>query len=455
VARILVVDDEPNMRRVLEIALRDEGHDVTCAGDGQAGWKKFQEMAPHMVITDVKMPKMSGIEFLGKIKGFSDDIPVIVMTAFGTVDSAVEAMKQGAYHYVLKPINMDEMKIMVEKALQFSTLLHENRALRETVRGASFGEIIGMSSSMVRIYQVIDQISESSATVLINGKSGTGKELIARAIHQRSPRKERPFIPVDCAAIPENLLESELFGHEKGSFTGATTRRSGKFELADGGTIFLDEITEMPVGMQAKLLRTLQEREFTRVGGNVRIKVDVRVIAATNRDLPQAIHEGRIREDLYYRLNVVPILVPALKERVDDIPLLAEHFIKKYCRENRVATKKFTKDALDVLSRYEWPGNVRELENLIQHLVLLVKSEIIGIPSLPEWVRGPVAADLVPGEDICLPRDGVDLPGLVKKLEVEYIKAALEKSDNVIARAARILGLTRKMLRYKKEKYGI
>ncbi len=451
-ARILVVDDEPRMRRVLEIALREEGHDVTCAGDGLEGWEKFQEEAPHLVITDVKMPGMSGMEFLEKIKGFSDDIPVIVMTAYGTVDSAVEAIKQGAYHYVIKPINMDEMKVMVEKALQFSTLLHENRALRETAREAAFGQIVGRSSAMARIYQVIDQISDSTATVFICGKSGTGKELIARAIHSRSLRKDHPFIPVDCAAIPETLLESELFGHEKGAFTNASGKRSGKFELADRGTIFLDEITEMQVNMQAKFLRTLQEREFTRVGGNVRIKVDVRVIAATNRDLPGAIQEGVLREDLYYRLNVVPIEVPELKDRLEDIPLLVDHFLKIYCRENKVSLKSLSPEALTVLGRYTWPGNVRELENLVQQLVLLVKSAVIDTGNLPTWVRGGVDGRLPFSDRVEIPPDGVDLPEIIQDLEARYIKAALEQSGNVVTRAARLLGMTRKMLRYKRDK---
>src|SRR5262252_2424856 len=373
--RILVVDDEVNARTALAELLRDEGFEVETAADAFKALGKFEAFTPHIVVTDLKMPGMDGIELVKKLRAVEDPPSVIVMTAFGAVSSAVDAMRAGAAEYLTKPINFDELLVVVDKVMEHLELKRETRQLRARVRDrVAPSNIIGSSPPMQRVFEITDQVAPSKATVLIAGESGTGKELVANAIHARSPRANGPFVKLHCAALAETLLESELFGHERGAFTGAVARKDGRFSIADGGTLFLDEIGEISPSVQVKLLRFLQEREFERVGGNETITVDVRVIAATNRDLRQMVAEGKFREDLYYRLNVVTIDVPPLRARRSDVPLLATHFLKRFAEENGKRIEGFTDEALERLTRYAWPGNVRELENAIERAVIVSRA---------------------------------------------------------------------------------
>ncbi len=376
--KILVADDEPSHRQMIEAVLAAEGYEVTQAEDGQAAISAVEEKFYDLVIMDVRMPNVDGIQALQKIKQISPDIPVIIMTAYASVGSAVEALKSSAYDYLIKPLDIDELKILVAKALRFHQLEQENIYLKERLNDRfDFSNIIGRSRSMTRLFETVALVAPSDATVLIVGESGTGKELIANAIHQNSPRKDQPFIKVNCAALPETLLESELFGHEKGAFTGAMARKQGRFQLAHNSSIFLDEVAEMAPATQAKILRVLQEREFEPVGSTQTIKVDTRVIVATNKNLEKEIQEGRFRDDLYYRLNVVTVDVPPLRQRREDIPLLADFFLKQYAEKNRRPIEGFTPRATDLLMRYDWPGNVRELESIIERAVIMARGEMI------------------------------------------------------------------------------
>ncbi|WP_051184666.1 sigma-54-dependent transcriptional regulator [Desulfatiglans anilini] len=429
------------------------GYTVVEAADGEEAIAKAREQAFDLILMDIRMLKVSGLEALSAIKAFNPAIPIIVMTAYASVETAVSALKQGAYDYLTKPLDFDELQLTMERAMEHLRLKEENRRLKE-ILGETFDarRIIGSSPAMLKLLQTVARVAPSEATVLISGESGTGKELVAAAIHFNSPRKDGPFVKMNCAALTETLLESELFGHEKGAFTGAHRLKEGKFRQAHGGSLFLDEVGEMPLSMQAKLLRVLQERELVRVGGEQVLKVDVRVIAATNRDLPESVRDGRFREDLYYRLNVVGLEVPPLRERREDIPLLAEHFLKQFAEKNRKTLKGLTPQAMDRLLRYPWPGNVRELMNVIERAVVLARSEVLDTEDLlleraPEGVEGsagpPETKEMGPAD---IPLEEVERMTILKTLE----SAAGNKSE-----AARRLGITRRTLHQKLKKYGV
>ncbi|WP_449246887.1 sigma-54-dependent transcriptional regulator [Desulfarculus baarsii] len=446
--RILVVDDEKNYLVVLEALLRGEGYDVRTADNGQAALRLADEDEPDLVITDMKMPRMSGIELIQALRVDHPDLPVIVMTAYGTVENAVEAMKLGATDYIIKPFENRELLLTTEKTLRMRRLMTQNRLLREELAG--YGEIIGQSKPMRQVFALVDKVADAKATVLITGESGTGKELIARALHSRSSRAEEPFVAVNCMAITETLLESELFGHERGSFTGATERRKGRFELAHRGTLFLDEIGEISPTTQVKLLRVLQERTFERVGGNQPIAVDVRIVAATNRDLGAMVKKGAFREDLFYRLNVVRLDMPPLRERTDDLPLLVAHFVKKYAAEVGRQPPTVSAEAMQALYRHPWPGNVRELENALERAVILAGGEITA-SDLPLEMQGGRGEKSVGPE---LP-EGMSINDAVEDLEKRMIQRALGEAGGVAAHAAAALGLTKSNLAYKMKKYGL
>ena len=448
---ILVVDDDQAHRTMLRTLLSGWGYKIVEADDGQVAIEKVHEQAFDMILMDIRMLKVSGLEALDGIKTYNPAIPVIIMTAYSSVETAVEALKKGAYDYLTKPLDFDELRLAMERAMDHSQLKEENRLLRETL-GSHFDRqnIIGRSTAMVKLLETVAQVAPSEATVLITGDSGTGKELIAGAIHFNSPRKDGSFVKVNCAAITETLLESELFGHEKGAFTGAHRLKEGRFRQADGGSLFLDEVSEMSLGMQVKLLRALQEREITRVGGEEVIKVDVRVIAATNKDLIQEIESERFREDLYYRLNVVTLNVPLLRERKEDIPLLAQHFLSTFAEKNRKQIKGFTPQAMDQLLKYDWPGNVRELMNAVERAVVLSRSEYLDEQDLPLVIK-----DALSDEEKSPSRDAVpaDLP--LEDVEKATILKTLESTDGNKSEAARRLGITRKTLHKKLKKYGM
>ncbi len=448
---ILVVDDDQAHRTMLRTLLSGWGYKIVEADDGQVAVEKVHEQAFDMILMDIRMLKVSGLEALDGIKTYNPAIPVIIMTAYSSVETAVEALKKGAYDYLTKPLDFDELRLAMERAMDHSQLKEENRLLRETL-GSHFDRqnIIGRSTAMVKLLETVAQVAPSEATVLITGDSGTGKELIAGAIHFNSPRKDGSFVKVNCAAITETLLESELFGHEKGAFTGAHRLKEGRFRQADGGSLFLDEVSEMSLGMQVKLLRALQEREITRVGGEEVIKVDVRVIAATNKDLIQEVESERFREDLYYRLNVVTLNVPLLRERKEDIPLLAQHFLSTFAEKNRKQIKGFTPQAMDQLLKYDWPGNVRELMNAVERAVVLSRSEYLDEQDLPLVIK-----DALSDEEKSPSRDAVpaDLP--LEDVEKATILKTLESTDGNKSEAARRLGITRKTLHKKLKKYGM
>ena len=447
---VLVVDDDPAHRTMLRTLLTGWGYGIAEADDGSTAIEKVHEQAFDLILMDIRMIKVSGLEALNEIKVFNPAIPVIIMTAYSSVETAVEALKSGAYDYLTKPLDFDELRLAMERAMDHRQLREENRLLRESL-GNHFDRqnIIGRSPSMVKLLETVAQVAPSEATVLITGESGTGKEMIAGAIHFNSPRREGPFVKLNCAAITETLLESELFGQEKGAFTGAHKRKEGRFRQAHGGSIFLDEISEMSLGMQVKLLRVLQEREITRVGGEEVINVDVRLIAATNKDLLKEIQAGRFREDLFYRLNVVTLNMPPLRERREDVPLLAKHFLVMFAEKNRKTIKGFTPQAMDLLIRYEWPGNVRELMNAVERAVVLANSEYLDEKDLPlalkdETTEGKARPkQVIPGD---LPLEEVEKVSILKTLEL----TGGNKSE-----AARRLGITRRTLHKKLKKYGV
>lgn len=444
IEKILVVDDEPLVRDLLKEVLKTEGYEVAIAEDGLAASKEVKKQEIDLVITDVRIPKLDGIELLKEIKRISSSTLVVVITAYGTIENAVEAMKNGAYDYITKPVSPEQIKLVIQKASEHRSLLNENRYLRSEVsQRYNFEQLIGESPQMRRVYEMIDQVAQCKSTVLIQGESGTGKELVARAIHHRSPRRDKPFIKINCAALPEDLLESELFGHEKGAFTGAINKREGRFELADKGTLLLDEISETSPAFQVKLLRVLQEEEFERVGGSKTIKVDVRIIATTNKDVKQAVKEGKFREDVYYRLNVLPIYLPPLRERKEDIPLLVRHFVEKYSHRNGSRIKLLSKKCLEMMMQYSWPGNVRELENVIERAIVMDEGEII----FPENIS----------LDASLQR--MNLPFLEKitleEMEKRLILETLRRTEENRTEAARILGISVRTVRNKLKKYTV
>ncbi len=445
--RVLIVDDEANARTALAELLRDEGYVIETAGDGFKALPKLEEFAPDLLLTDLKMPGLDGIELMRKAREIDPEIASVVMTAHGTIDTAVGAMRQGAADYLTKPINVDELTIVLERALERRKLVRETGRLRERLSERSRIEsIVGSSPPMLRIFETIMQVAPSRASVLITGESGTGKELVAAALHEHSNRASGPFVKLHCAALAESLLESELFGHEKGAFTGAATRRDGRFQQAHGGTLFLDEIGEISPGIQVKLLRFLQQREFERVGGNQTIKVDVRIVTATNRDLAQLVKEGKFREDLFYRLNVVSIEMPPLRARPSDIPLLAVRFLQKFASENEKTIRAFSDEALTALTQYGWPGNVRELENAIERAVVICRGDEIGI--------GDLSAHVVAGGSAR--KDGMpQVPGAsLSDLERYAILRTLEHTGGSTSRAAEILGISVRTIQYRLQEYG-
>lgn len=445
--RILVVDDEARMRRILEIMLRKVGHEVLSAGNGVEALTLFKRETIDLVITDLRMPEMDGLELLRRIREVDADLPVIVITAHGTIDTAVTAMKNGASDYIQRPFDIDVLELAVTRVLNAKDISRQNAFLRDEIE-RGWDAFIGISPSMRLVYELIQRAGPSKAAVLITGETGTGKELAARAIHHASPRKDKLFIPINCAAIPADILESELFGHEKGAFTGAIKERVGKFELASGGTIFLDELTEMPPALQAKLLRVLQENALERLGGNRIINLDLRVIAATNRDPVQAIQDGRLREDLYYRLNVVNIKLPPLRERREDIPLLAMHFLVKHGGPQARLDMGF----LSSLSDYRWPGNVRELENMVERALILGNVNAIDearpVPSAIS--RDSDDPGTRHSRQTTLPQP---LGKAVETLETELIEMALTQAEGNKARAAALLDISERTLWYKLKKY--
>ncbi|MFC1844503.1 sigma-54-dependent transcriptional regulator [Thermodesulfobacteriota bacterium] len=455
---ILVVDDEPNYLIVLSELLKDEGFEVLTARSGDDGLKIVEETDLDLVITDMRMPKMDGLELLKAIKNYNKDLPVIMITAFGEVEKAVVAMQAGAFNYLAKPFNNEELLVNIRKAIEHYSLLRENLRLRGEARVRyGFASIVGKNARMQEIYHLIEKVAPTSASVLITGESGTGKELVARAIHINSPREKDPFISVNCAALPETLLESELFGHERGAFTGATSLRKGRFELADTGTLFLDEIGDIPLPLQAKLLRVLQERSFERVGGVKAIKVNVRIITATNRDLKDEVDKGNFREDLYYRLNVLHIHLPPLRERADDIPMLTDYFINKFLKLLNKPDLKISGDALRYLTGYSWEGNVRELENTIERAAILCSGDVIQLDDVhPDIVDGENAENWSPDGDFekFLPSN-LPLPEVLRGVEEQLLKRALEDANHVQARAAENLGITKSLLQYKMKKYKL
>ncbi len=446
--KILIIDDDPSLRRVLEYNLQEEGYDVTTAESGEAGLRFFAEEKPSLVITDMKMSGMDGMQVLKAVKEQSPETLVIIITAFGAVDMAVEAMKLGAYDYITKPFNREALRLTVKKALQFTGLTEENRRLKtELADRSDFQTIIGNSPQMEKVFGIVRKVADTEASVLITGESGTGKELVARSIHASSSRRNAPFIAINCAAIPRDLLESELFGHVKGAFTGAIKDKTGKFQLAEGGTLFLDEVGDLPVELQPKLLRALQEKEVEPVGGATVRKLDVRVVSATNLDIDRAIAAGTFREDLYYRLSVIPIHLPPLRERRNDIPLLIRYFCAKHHGE-RVG---FDKDVLDAMVRYAWPGNVRELENTVERLLIMRSGETITLEELPDKVLAGKAQEQPGAAVVRLPDEGYSL----EQLEREVVVDALERNGWNQAAAARFLRIPRHTLIYRLEKFGI
>ncbi len=451
-ARILVVDDEPSMQEFLQIFFRREGYDVVAAGDVDTALVAIENDEFDVVITDMQMPERSGLDLLRAVNETSPETVVIVITAFASTDSAIAAMKEGAYDYITKPFKVDEIRVTVEKALEKKLLAHENRRLRSELRGrVRDRSIIGNSVPMQRIFELVGQVADTKTNVLIGGESGTGKELIARAIHDQSERASRPFVAVNCGAIPENLLESELFGHVKGAFTGAVHAKEGLFETADGGTLFLDEVGELTLPLQVKLLRAIQEKTIRRVGGTSDTSIDVRIISATNKDLRAEAAEGRFREDLYYRLNVIQIELPPLRDRVDDIPLLVNHFVHKYSSELGKPIHGVDDEAMQSLLRYGFPGNVRELENLIERAVALSRDGEIAADSLPATI-GQEPERQVPTR---IPADGVNLEDLVNDYERTLLSEALQSAGGVKKRAAQLLGISFRSFRYRLEKLGL
>jgi len=449
---ILIVEDEIKMQRLLELSLAEEGYTTRTASDAESGLRLLRQEKFDLVLTDLKLPGMDGLEFLQSIRRSDAQAPVVLMTAFGTVETAVQAMKAGASDYILKPFSLEEIKLIVKKELNVRRLQEENRNLREALgQRYAFKNIVARSPKMQEVLAVVDRVAPGNSTMLLGGESGAGKDLIARAIHQHSRRAAGPFIKINCAAIPENLLESELFGYEKGAFTGAVTAKPGKFELADKGTIFLDEIGDVPPSIQVKLLRVLQEREFERLGGTKTLKVDVRLIAATNRDLRAALEERTFREDLYYRLNVVPIGIPPLREHKEDIPDLVRLFVERFAREAGKQITGVTPAALKKLMDFHWPGNVRELENIIERALALATGEEIG--------EADIRLDLSPGS-LSAASGGSTVsflpPGMtLEQFEGEIIREALRRASGNKSQAARLLGLSRNVLRYRLSTMGV
>jgi two-component system response regulator PilR (NtrC family) len=458
VASIVVVDDEASMREFLDILLRKQGHEVTTVADAASALRRVDEGGVDLVITDLRLGADSGIDLLRAVKEQSPGTEVVMVTAFATTENAIQAMKAGAYDYVLKPFKVDELILVVEKALEHRALLQENRVLRR-VGGRPRGDgpdIIGRSAAIAEVRSLVEKVAPTRTTVLVSGESGTGKEVVARAIHERGDRRGQPFVAINCGAIPEGLIESELFGHEKGSFTGATEQKTGLFEVAGSGTLFLDEITELPAHLQVKLLRALQERRVRRVGGKADLAVDARIVAATNRDLHAEVAAGRFREDLFYRLNVIQIRMPPLRARREDVPLFLAHFLERFAVETGKSGVHLSPEAEQRLCEYDYPGNVRELANVLERAVTLADGPAIGVGDLPPALRssaGQVAGG--PPEVSAIPEAGVDLQSHLDAIERHLLEQALARTGGVKTEAARLLSLTFRSLRYRLAKFGI
>jgi DNA-binding NtrC family response regulator len=442
---ILVIDDEDVIRKALDKFLRGQGYHVLLASDGEKGLQLIQSENVDAVIVDLQMPKVSGMEVVKKIQETKPDVVRVVMTAHGTIPSAIEAIKSGAYHYLTKPFELDEIEELLHKAMDYRRLQRENSQLKKQLKDKyKFDNIVGESEAIMNVFQLVEKVANTDSTILITGESGTGKELVARAIHYNSGRSERPMITVNCAAIPENLLESELFGHVKGAFTGAVTTKAGRFEMAHGGSIFLDEIGDMSLKLQVKLLRVLQERKFEPVGATRPKEVDVRIITATNRDLEKMVAEGHFREDLYYRLHVIPIHLPALRDRLSDLPRLLDHFIRKGNKSHQKNVTGFSQEAMKVCEQHEWPGNVRELENLVERLVILKGQGSVTIDDLPPHLNEEKSRDLFGA--VAIPDQGISFKSVVAQFESELILKALTKTKWNKNKAASLLNLNRTTL---------
>ena len=451
-ARILVVDDEQSMQEFMEILLVREGHEVVCCGSAQQALLALENDAFDLAISDIRMPGMSGLELLERVRELSPETLVVLITAHGSTTSAVEAIKRGAYDYLTKPFSVDEIRVVIEKALEKQDLSSENRRLRRQLQSqSSLPALMGKSEPMQKVFELVHQIAATRTNILISGESGTGKELISRAIHALSERKQGPFVAINCGAIPEALLESELFGHVKGSFTGAVANKPGLFEVADGGTLLLDEIGEMPLSLQVKVLRAIQDRTFERVGGTTDVRVDVRILSSTNRVLEEEVRSGRFREDLFYRLNVIEVNLPALRERVEDIPQLVQFFLQKHADELGQPLLDVAPAFLAALEGYAFPGNVRELENLVERAVTLSRSHSIGVECLPKTL---LARPALPRSGR-IPAEGVDLAALLACYEKSLLEEALARTAGVKKRAAALLGISFRSLRYRLEKTGL
>lgn len=455
-SRILVVDDEESIREFLEIMLKKEGYEITLAEDGQKAKDLLAKKSFDMIISDLQMPNVTGIELLKHVKESYPDVVFMMITAFGTTETAVEAMKMGAYDYLTKPFKIDEVRLNIQNALRSRNLEVENRSLKkELVKEYSFQNMVGNSGPMHAIYDMIKRVAQTPTNVLITGESGTGKEVIAKAIHYNGPLKDRPFVTVNCGAIPENLMESEMFGHKKGSFTGAVADKVGLFEVADGGTLFLDEVGELPLTIQVKLLRAIQERVIRRVGATDDMKVEVRIIAATNRNLEEMVNKGGFRQDLFYRLNVINIKSPPLRDRRDDVPLLANHFLKKYNDRLGKSIGAISADAMEILKKYDYPGNVRELENLIERTVALEGGATILPESLPPIVNTSSGRKMASSNEIEIGDDGLDLDKVMGQIEKELLVKAIHAAGGIKKRAAKLLHISFRSMRYRIEKYNL
>lgn len=452
--KILIVDDDPEILEVIAEILHQGGYDVDQAADGRKAIRRIEDDFYDLVITDLNLPKVDGMKVLQYVVEQSPDTMCVILTGYGTIKGSVEAIKMGAFDYISKPVKSDEILIVVEKALKFRQLERENSLLKQQLRKKyRFENFIGDSGAIQKVFELIEKVADTDSTVLITGESGTGKELIAKAIHYNSYRRDNPMVVINCGAIPEELLESELFGHEKGAFTGAHKMRVGRFELANGGTIFLDEIGDMSPNLQVKLLRVLQEQKFERVGGTRTLEIDVRIIAATNKNLINAVNKGTFRQDLYYRLNVIPMKVPPLRLRKSDIPLLIDFFIKKFTKQNRKRISGLTQGAQDALMAYSWPGNVRELENLIERLIILSNGDSIEFDDIPESIKGKGAR--IESIEVKIPKSGIVFDRAVEEYEKKLILQALSETNWVKTKAAKLLNINRTTLIEKMKKKNL
>lgn len=447
--RVLLADDDESLRRVQEYQLTKAGFVVTTCADGKVALDEFRENLHDLVVTDIRMPGLDGLELLERLRAISPETPVIVMTGHGTVDTAVQAMKDGAFDFLTKPFPTDKLHLTLERARKMARLQRENRELRRAVEHTfRFENLVGSSEAMRRLYELLELTAPTMSTALISGETGTGKELVARAIHYNSPRREAPFVTVNCGALPHSLVEAELFGHRKGAFTGADSNRPGKFEAADGGTLFLDEVGEIPVELQPKILRALQTGEIDRIGQDHPSRVDARIVAATNSDLEQAVSDGTFRRDLFYRLAVVQITVPPLRERRDDIPLLAQHFLTRFSKRNQRSSLRFPPEVFSLFDRYHWPGNVRELENVVERMVVLSRENLLSLGALPDRLLGYEGR----GQALFLiPPEGINF----EKVEQDLIRQALQRTKGNQTQAAQLLGLTRSRLVYRMQKFNL